>query len=136
MLITVVQGQVVSALGILKGDEGGAGTGADDDFSNLTTFKLFVNTYYLETVMMCAMVIDVLFGFCGHLFDTSKTCLDRLNHHQLLYQSKDCRRTLKSLTIIKILMGNDNYIEKMTPINYQQFTTDRIVDALLLSNPE
>lgn len=96
MLLTVVQGQIVSMLGILNG--------TIDDYTNSTAFKIFVNIYYVQNLVLCATVIDVLFGFCGELYNSSKKCIRRLNHHQLLYQSRVCRRIVKSLNQVKMTM--------------------------------
>ena len=83
-------------------------------------------------------VILLVFGFCGDVHDTSKKSLKKIGKNigmmgLSLSQAKRNTRMIKSLRVVKISFGGVNFIEKLTPVIFQHFTTARLIDCLLLS---
>lgn len=91
--------------------------------------------------------IIIVFGFCADVYLSSREGLRLMNAAALnanlvgktsmatvLARRKEriIRKMLGSLRIVKVEFGNMNFIDKLTPIRFQNFTTCRLIDALLM----
>lgn len=82
--------------------------------------------------------VSLVFGFCGEIHDKSWKCMETLKENsRKLGNPKSVRlyrRILRSLPVVHVSFGSTNFIEKLTPVVFQQFATERLVDAMLLTN--
>lgn len=136
LLITTVSGQVINILGLLSDGKGLGNMGDDGDgkYHELIAMATgyFLKVSYLEGVVLCVSCINFIFGFCGGVHDTSRKCLDGLMHLESLRKNKLLRRMVMSMPIVKVKCGSNNCLEKITPVVYQEFANEKIVDTLLL----
>lgn len=89
------------------------------------------------------LALNLVFGFCANVYQLSIKYLKRLRMNakvkvdgkgnRLLYEARKHRRMLRSMPPIKISFGAMNFIDKLTPVIFQQFATARLIDSVLLT---
>jgi len=95
--------------------------------------KYWIRIFCFHILFMCMAMVNMMFGLCGVVHDTSHKCLDEIRHNVSLNMSGKFRKVIRSLPPINIQFGNASFLEKITPVNYHEFATQRTVDFLLLS---
>lgn len=90
--------------------------------------------------------ISKVFSACAEVHHSSKKVLSvmkKLNSFRFGRKTgnesdqgklKEYQKMVRSLRLVKVQFGSTNHIEKLTPIMFQQFVTDRLIDSLLMSN--
>jgi len=107
----------------------------------LTTGKLlepsliFMHCFLLQTVVYTGFVLVTVFGVCGCLHHEAGKIVLHMKRIPLFFgwKQKILRRTVKTLSVLKIQFGSFNFLEKRTPFVYVGFAVGKIVDSLLLS---
>lgn len=95
---------------------------------------LFFGGVFIETIL----IILVVYGFAGDFYQTSETSLAKLNQvvrsgRMQKKERKFREKYLLSCQVQKMNFGLSNFIEKTTPLIFQLFCLERIIDILLLT---
>lgn len=96
------------------------------------------NLFFVSLIPQSILVNLVAFGFGGEFYKSSSSSLKRLKQNVLTLNSinrrdrKFLQAFLNSCQVGKIRFGFSNFIEKTTPLIFQQFCIDRIIDLLLV----
>lgn len=103
--------------------------GNENVFSRLLFIFMIENGFVVTTLV---------YGFCGEVHDASNKGMKRIKKYAHVdgrssRKMKMFRRVASSMPVLKINFGSGNFVEKSTPIVFQQFTIERLVDLLLLS---
>lgn len=94
--------------------------------------KYSIVIFSLSILINMTITIIFLFGFCGRVNEASSKALLRLRRFSEFKTSTQYEKILRSLPTLKIYFGSTNFIEKQTPVVFQLFLLERIVDVLLL----
>lgn len=103
---------------------------------SLTRLECQISAFYFLVVINASSVINSLFGICGQVHHESCHCLSKLKVriHRDPKLTRKYLRVFNSLPKVKVEFGwTNNFIEKQTPIIYQQFTVQRILDYILMN---
>ncbi len=91
--------------------------------------------------LMCAwfevviiFVIIFVFGFLADVYNVSQQALQKINGRHELKKHKLFGRWLKSCPVFKIFFGGSNYLDRLTPLNIQDFAVNQTVSLMLLQN--
>lgn len=95
-----------------------------------------LNLFFIATVFETVPIIIIVYGFPGEFYHKSKKTLIVLKKKVLHEVEPSHKRTtyikfLDSCQVSKIRLGLSNFIEKTTPLVFQLFCADRIIDVLL-----
>lgn len=93
---------------------------------------VFWTKQFLIVALFNGFASMALYFFVADVHFRSNHCFKTLRNWKILRIASN-RKVLMSLPIVKIEFGGSNYIEKITPVVFQHFTTLRIIDVLLLS---
>lgn len=136
LLITTVSGQVINMMGLLADlkDVGGLGLEEGEKQHPFVAMAIgyFLKVSYFEGVVLCVCCINFILGFCGAVHYTSTKFLKVLKSLENLHRNKLLRRLVQSMPPVMVKCGADNFVEKITPVVYQQFSNEKIVESLLL----
>ncbi|CAL8146487.1 unnamed protein product [Orchesella dallaii] len=96
-----------------------------------------MNCFYASVVLQNVGITIALFGGFGAVHDLAGSCLRNMRN-AAIYPRHSCRgkilkRVVKSLPVLKVEFSATNFVEKITPFVYLEFSLLRIVDCLLLS---
>lgn len=103
---------------------------------SVTTTETQISIFYVLVIMNAIVVLISLFGLCGQVHYESSNCLDKLKIriHKNPKLLQKYMRIFKSLARVKVEFGKtNNFVEKCTPVIYQQFTVQRILDYILVT---
>ncbi|CAL8146211.1 unnamed protein product [Orchesella dallaii] len=124
LFITVLTSQIMSTLKLIHAVRG-------NDNSTVG-----VRLYYVRVLVTSIIVINTVYGFCGDVSFFSEKFVKHMRHCARVTPGRKCSKMfwkmIISLPIIKIEFGPSNFIEKLTPIMFQQFATLRVIDAMLV----
>lgn len=104
--------------------------------AGLTPIPLKV--FYAVIAFIVSPILVIAYGFAGNFYDASVKSLHDLKRKAKLTllkqrkQRKVCEKFLASCQVQKIQFGATNYIDKLTPLVFQQFCIDRIIDLVLV----
>lgn len=95
-----------------------------------------LNLFFIAAAFETMLIIMIVYGFPGELYQKSKKSLDKLktkvlHNFKSSHKRKFYIRFLDSCQVSKIRFGLSNFIEKTTPPIFQLFCADRIIDVLL-----
>ncbi|CAL8146490.1 unnamed protein product [Orchesella dallaii] len=128
VLLTVLTFQVLSGIKLIS-------CLATDSFTDGNLF--WMNCFYAQAVVENVCMIITLFGGFGAVHDLAGHCLRNMRnaaiHRQHGFQGKILKRVVKSLPGLKVEFSATNFIERLTPFVYLEFSLIRIVEFLLLS---
>ncbi len=94
---------------------------------------VIMRSAYIQGFFMAFISANYIVGSFGEVYNNSKTVLAKSSRIVKLQRiSLACKYT-KSFAPIKVSFGMSNFMDKTTPINFQRFIIDRIVDGLLVS---
>ncbi len=82
------------------------------------------------------IVFMTIFGF-GILANVHKASMDvqrKINRKSDLKRNKWFKRWLKSSPVLKIYFGGSNFLDRLTPLNLQNFAISQTVNLMLLQN--
>lgn len=85
------------------------------------------------------IAINLVFGFCANVHELSKKCLKRIQKPKDVVKSKPSltdkclKKEVESLLKIKANFGDMNFIDKVTPVRFQEYAIARIIEFVLLS---
>lgn len=130
-LSTAILGQVISFFGLLTNEN------VSDSLHPVPDIKQMIATYFLkmcfvEGLVLTITCINCMYGFCGNVNFTSEKCLRWLQHEPKVQKSVYLKILVRSLPPLKVKFGSVNYISKLTPVVFQQFTNERIIETLLI----
>lgn len=83
-----------------------------------------------------------IFGFCSRVYKTSTKCLKRMRYVEGFFgggrrrrysEMKRDQKLIKSCRILKANFGGNNFVDRLTPVKFQNFATLRLVNYLLVS---
>lgn len=100
----------------------------------------FLFIFLLVCFIQATLIIIVAYGFAGNFHQESAKSLKRLHEEnryrvdfvprrEFLYAKK----YLVACQVQKVQFGLSNFIEKITPLVFQRYCLDRIIDLLLVS---
>ncbi len=87
------------------------------------------NTLYTTD---CFIMILGIFGFAAKVHSTSTEVLYKTKKMRVAQTNRTFSKFLKSCPVISIKFGMTNYIEKLTPLRFQDFNIGRFIDFILL----
>lgn len=125
-LIQAVNAQIICGMNML-----GTEIGIESQ-KGKTSLKLA----FLLLTINASIGVNLVFAFCANVHTMSSKCLKKIQRHtETVPQSKlrMYRRIVRSLAVVKVDFGQMNFIEKLTPVIFQQFSTSRLIDCLLVS---
>lgn len=106
----------------------------NEELSGKFTMQLFLFLVLTNGVVG----VNLVFGFVAEVHFKSWNCMKKLKENSRKMGNprsvKLYMKILKSLPVVHVSFGSTNFIEKLTPVVFQQFATERLIDALLLSN--
>lgn len=123
MTVAAVQGQVISVHCLVNKDETN---------SNEFAIDLFLFTFNIEGIILCVLCLNSIFGYCADVYENSRECIKMLNHLKPLRRSKLLKRMVWSMPRIRINFGKTNFVDRLSPVVYQQYTNDKIIEMLML----
>ncbi|CAL8136414.1 unnamed protein product [Orchesella dallaii] len=95
--------------------------------------SLPVSVWILIEIFDTVVVILYIFGQAGSLFSLSSQVLNEERSACLLGRANlHKRKVLRSCTPIRIEFGLSNFIDKVTPLKFVEFSIDRLVDLMLM----
>lgn len=94
--------------------------------------KYWISGFYFMIMFFVTLAINFLFGCCGQVHASSLKTLAYIKHRKKVNEPKLFTKLVASYSVIKIKFGSTNFIEKITPVTFQLFLIQRIVDALLI----
>lgn len=112
----LIFGQVISALQLKTGN-----------------FNIWMSILYIQTVAVCILVNIFMYGLSATVHTECIRFFKKVKSSSSI-KSKICLKTFASLQIVKVGFGSANYIEKLTPVIFQKFATERVIDVLILSS--
>lgn len=123
VLLAIGVSQIVSAVAIIRPER----------------LPFLVALFFVSVTIDTTLIILVVYGIAGGVYDDSKKALLKQNHlvrslciGNLKREQKYFLRFLASCQTTKIRFGLSNFIEKNTPPIIQLFCVERIVDVSLL----
>jgi len=78
-------------------------------------------------------VMMLLFGILGSIHEASESLLHLLKDSFLFMSKPENRRVVRSCPVLKIYLGDSNFVERVTPLHCQSFMLQRTVDLTLLT---
>jgi len=127
LLMGVASTQILLSVKLIKGGKNGM-------YYSKSTDNIWAKMYLFQVVFNSAVILNLVYGFCADVHFYSVKLIARMNQNAMgLKEHKIYRRTIKSLKVAKIDFWNNNYIEKITPMMYQDFAIMRIIDAILVT---
>lgn len=103
------------------------------------SIPILLSTFYFALLISMFFTTLAVFGFAGDFYASSFTTLSKFKRnaaHQLKNISKREHsfrsRFLVSCQVQKVKFGLSNFIDKTTPVIFEMFCVNRIVDMLLL----
>lgn len=95
--------------------------------------QYLVDGFHLIILMNTSIVINFTFGYCSQMNEASRKFLAKLKSSVRINKNSSSKRMIKSCAEVRVVFGENNYIEKLTPVVYQMFLVERIVELLLLN---
>lgn len=102
--------------------------------------QIFITCFNATCALNGMFGLFFLFGFCANVYSTSEECLKNLRGRVDTLIIGGCfrevrrhRRLLRSMPVLKVEFGAANYIDTLTPVIFQNFTTLRLIDWLLVA---
>lgn len=129
MMATAVMGQVVSAVALIAKRNSAGGSGSDIEQKAIALFLL---AYYTQGMTLCVICLIVIFGSCADVYELSNKYISYLRRSETMRKSKMLRRIVRSLPTVRVTFGRTNFVDQLSPVVYQQFTNEKIIDTLLL----
>ncbi|CAL8145488.1 unnamed protein product [Orchesella dallaii] len=126
LLVTLLTLEVVAAVKVIRSLSGGTFTSSSG---------IWVNGFLLQIVMYSVVAVVAIYGMAGRVNDVAQRCL-RAMKNGALQSGKDRKSLIKivnSLSVLKVEFASSNFVEKLTPYIFLEFTLARIIDCLLLS---
>lgn len=132
MLLLVVFGQIAVSYQMIKLAKSGV---------------MMTNGISLQLYGFCASIMtngiftmNLLYGVCADVHQTSKMVQNTLRRHCVIpkdrkeYRLNQYQKLRRALPVVRINFGSTgNFIEKLTPVVYQEFAVKRLIDALCVS---
>lgn len=136
LLICTIGGQVINVAGLLSdaSDVGSLGVKASETQHLLLAqaAAYFFKISNIEGLILCVSCINFIFGFCAGVHCTSSKCLKAFKNSEKFQKNKLLKQLVRSMPPVKVKCGSDNFMEKITPVVYQQFSNEKIMESLLL----
>lgn len=123
MVGAAVQGQVINFVGLISKDR---------SRSDGVAISLFLLMFNFQGMTLCVLCLNSIFRYCADVYENSRECVDKLNHSETLRMSKLLQRIIWSMPYVKVQFAKTNFIQRLSPVMYQQFTNEKIIDFLLL----
>lgn len=99
-----------------------------------TGASIWFNLLYAWSAVVCFCVIIFVFGILADVADVSSKVRKKINGNSELKRNKWFQKWVKSCPILKIYVGGSNFLEKITPLNFQDMVINQTVNLLLLNN--
>lgn len=96
--------------------------------------SIWYNLLYAWSGTVCFFVIIFVFGILADVYNVSAAVQEMIDGNPGLKRSKWLKRWVKSCPILKIYFGGTNYLDRLTPLNFQDLVIDQTVSLLLLKN--
>jgi len=98
------------------------------------TNNIWARLYFFQIVINSALILNLVYGFCADVHYYSGKLIARMNQNsQGVRQHRIYTKTIKSLAIVRVDFGDNNFIEKITPVMFQHFSALRIIDSILVT---
>ncbi len=94
--------------------------------------EFWISTFNIIVFCNVTVVINLLFGCCAEVHHVSRKVNFRLKRRQSLKMPLQHKLFLNSISVLKIKFGGTNFLEKLTPVVFQAYLVERLVDILLL----
>jgi len=124
--ITFGTGQISVALDLFR-----LSLSTQQTFAELAS-KFWLSTYNVSILCNISVVINLLFGCCAEVNYISHKVNSRIKRKKSLKTSLEHKLFLKSISDLKIKFGSTNYLERLTPVMFQVYLVERLIDILLL----
>lgn len=90
--------------------------------------------FFIGVAAESILTILVFYDFAANLHYVTTRSFSILQSKEKVIKSRYLKRFLKSCQVLRVQIGSsNNYLEKRTPLVFQKFCIDRIIDLLLLS---
>lgn len=102
---------------------------------------IIVAVFNVISLVNTMMALFILLSFCARFYATSSDCLMKVRNvgaeivmgNRSYRELRKYRRLVKSLPVLKVEFGAANFVDRLTPAIFQNFTVLRLVDCLLVS---
>lgn len=121
MIAVAIAGQIVSVVCLLSGKS-----------SEDVAADFFLRAFFVEGLIMDVLCINFIFGYCADVYMQSGNCINKLSHLDSIRRSKLLIRFVWSMPKVKITFGQTNFMDRLTPVVFQDCTNNKIVETLLL----
>lgn len=134
LLVSLVAGQVTAAVQIVTILEVVNRNETSDHDRNIASYLAVMFALLLLNSMI---ILNFIFGYCAYVLEASKRCVEKAVQ-DTARGSYGCKKEFKlrvaALVDIKVKFGRtSNFVDKLTPVVYQQFIVETFTDILLIS---
>ncbi len=95
---------------------------------------IWFNLMYACEEVDVIFLVNFVFGILADVYNFSNGIQKQLNERYDLKRTKWFKRWIKSCPVLKIYFGGSNYVDRLTPLNIQDFTINQTVSLMLLHN--
>lgn len=99
-----------------------------------TGASIWYNLLYAECGTVCLFMIMYVFGILADVYNVSSGVQKRINGQHDLKRNKWFKRWIKSCPALRIYFSGSNYLDRLTPLNFQNFVINQTVGLMLLQN--
>ncbi len=121
MIVVAIAGEIISSVSLLC-----------KIYKENAATVFFLRAFYAEGMVLDILCINLIFGYCADVYMQSDKCVKMLNHSVIIRKSIILKRAVWSMPKIKITFGLTNFMNRLTPVVFQDYTNEKIVEHLLL----
>lgn len=97
-----------------------------------THVPLPLKLFFFAVIFEVVIAISLIYGFAADLHYQSTKVMGNITKYSKVRRSKYLKRFFSSSQVLRVEFAVTNYLEKTTPLMFQKFCGDRILDLLLL----
>ncbi len=121
LIVKTIVGQIVSVVGMLS-----------ETIKKKAITNIFLRAFYSKGVVLDILCINFKFGYCAEVCMKSLCCINKFNHSGIIRRSNYKVKVVRSMPKIKITFGRTNFTDLCTPVVIQEYTSEKILETLLL----
>lgn len=98
-----------------------------------THVNLLISMMCVWYVVHCPIIVVVIFGMYGKVYQKSKTFINVARKRSFLMRCTLFKRIVRSLPILRVYFGESNFVEPCTGLNAETFVIQQIVNMLVMT---
>ncbi len=99
-----------------------------------TGASIWYNLLYAWCGVVCFFMIIYVFGILADVYNVSNGVQKQINGTHDLKRNKWFKRWIKSCPALRIYFGGSNFLDRLTPLNFQDFVINQTVGLMLLQH--